>query len=559
MKAPLARGDGYMRTGRLSRELSVILSVLVSLVFCASVVAQTGIAVRDTWKASGKLILEGEKWRAVFSKQEGALLLSSGATETLKVVPLCPAEARTIISCNSVNSSDSKVTIKASFSDGNSNAEGEFAFDQKGVVQLNPSANMKGMIVVGNISFGLIPSPALEDLIYDPADYKTSSEIFMPSENIFMGLMKGEKGVFFCAWPQAGQEVELLLGENQDGAKTIKAFEIELHGNPVYLRMVGIPGIWHEEKLLPGYLGKDTELDWEIPFEARWKTDLLEGSIMTSFPFRTERDRIWRPNFGFYTYPVWLEDRRVYMHLGKKVPPKGRAICYAAEGNEDTPLVFARDHLGNIPTIKPKERLHRYPEDCVGLRNCDGRAVVKWLFKLKYQTRERDMLQEAMSDFIYSINKDAGRLTEYEIFMPDLKKRISQWLGEQKDGSASKPFLTDMQRRAEELEREYWDKMDNSPAMDHLKYETEVINKLKVVIDEDTAEVYPEACFLLDEIQLWSDIESVPGRVGGLLREMFQKAGYDCAQNANAIQYSENIRKLIRAFLTTSETNETIY
>jgi len=239
-----------------------------------------------------------------------------------------------------------------------------------------------------------------------------------------------------------------------------------------------------------------------------------------------------------------------------------------SEANRDAPVDFARTRLGSISTIKPKTGLRRYPQDNVGIQNCDGRAWVKWIFKVDYQTREKEFLQEVMSDFLYSINVDKGRLDEYEDFIPKMKRKIDSWIEKEKGNPELEIFLSQMKERVEELEREYWDKMDKLPASEHLQQETEAINQLKALIEGyppvyggvgGGLEFYPEACYLLDKIQLWSLIESVPGRVGGLLRELSQQAGYACAHNADVVKYAEEIRRDIRKFIIIGETHETIY
>ncbi len=161
-------------------------------------------------------------------------------------------------------------------------------------------------------------------------------------------------------------------------------------------------------------------------------------------------------------------------------------------------------------------------------------------------------------DFVYSINVDAKRLAEYEVFIPELKEKISQWIRKDEDPEV-RFFLEQMRENVEELEKEYWIKMLEKPAAEHLKNETEVIKNLALLIDEEGLEIYPEVVHLLDRIQLWSDIEAVPGRVGGLLREMFQQAGYGCAGDESLVEYAEQIRKDIRDFIIAGETHETIY
>ena len=534
----------------------------VALILCIPFAAQAEISIYDTWGTVGKLVLQNADWTAVFSKEEGALLLYSKSKETIRIVPFYMGKAQTVLSCGVIEDKGNLVGVKASFSAGQDQIEGSFFFDQEGAIQIQPAQNMKGILIFGEISFGVIPAPPLEDLIYDPKEYPPAAQIYLPSENLFLGLLKGEDRLFFCAWPYGHQKVRLLL---EDGAKEagtariIEAVEIQLDGKSAYLRSISAPGIWHREELRRTYLGRDIEINWRKPFSAKWKTQLLEGEIETSFYFGTEKHRTWRPNFGFYNYPAWFWGENAFLHLGKKVPPKGQALIYALEEHRDTPVEFVRARLGSISTLKPRVGLRRYPWDSVGIQNCDGRAWVKWIFKLGYQTREKEFLQEVMADFLYSINVDKGRLDEYEDFIPRMKEKIDSWIEEEKDDPEVKLFLTQMKEKIQELEGEYWDKMHASPASEHLREETDVINQLKVLIEEEGLEVYPKICYLLDKIQLWSDIEAVPGRVGGLFREMFQKAGYGCAHNMDIVNYAEEIRRDIREFLINGESHETVY
>ena len=165
---------------------------------------------------------------------------------------------------------------------------------------------------------------------------------------------------------------DFILKDDEEGNRRIEAVEMQLDGKGAYLRSIYTPGIWHREELLPTYLARDVEMDWRKPFPAKWKTQLLEGKIETTFYFAWEAREIWRPNFGFYNYPVWFAGDSGFLHLGKKVPPRGQALIYALEDHKDTPVEFARAHLGSLPTLKPRKGLRRYPLDNVGIQNCDG-------------------------------------------------------------------------------------------------------------------------------------------------------------------------------------------
>ena len=532
--------------------------LLTVLIFCIPLMAQAQVSITDTWAESGRLAVEGANWSVLFSKEEGALLVYSRTKETVRIVPFCSERSSAITSCKVIEDEGNK-GIEASFSAGQEQIEGSFFFDRGGSIQVRPSRNMKGIFVSGEISFGVVPALPLEDLIYDPDKYASASQIHLPPENLFLGLLKGEDRLFFCAWPEGLQKARLILEDGGKDERLIEAFEIQLVGKSAYLRSASAPGIWHREEFLPTDMENDKEIDWKRPFPARWKTQILEGKIETAFPFMDERENVWRPNFGFYVYPVWFDGEKTFFHFSKKIPPQKQALIYALEGHNDAPVDFAKEHIGTVSTLKPRNGLQTYPEDNLGIRHCDGRAWIKWIFKLGFQTREKEFLQEVMADFLYSISVEKVRLEEYEAFIPGTKEKIGSWIEQEKDDPELVILLAQFKERFEKLEKEYWDKMDNSPASEHLQEETRVINKLKVLIEEKGLEVYPEACYLLDKIQLWSLMESVPGGVGGLLRELFQQAGYDCAQNEAAIEYAVEIRKDIRDFLINDETYETIY
>ncbi|MFC1713355.1 hypothetical protein ACFL6S_06800 [Candidatus Poribacteria bacterium] len=543
-----------MNVGKCFAASYMVSILLISFTFGA----QAQISVHDTWVASGKLVLEDSDWSAVFSKEDGALLVYSRMAETIRIVPFNSEKAQTILSCEVIQNKYSGTSVRASFSNDQDQMEGSFFFDEKGAIEVEPAQGMRGIMVFGEISYGIVPAPPLEDLIYDPKKYPSASHVYLPSENLFLGLLAGEDRLFFCAWPDSDQRVKLLFRDSEKTGRAIEAVELQLDGKSAYLQVIASSGVWHEEELQRNYLGKDIAIDWQKPFSAKWKTQLLEGEIETNFHFEDWKRRTWRPNFGFYEYPVWFEGEQAFFHLGKRVPPDGQALVYALEKHGNTPVEFARQHIDPVPALEPKKGLQRYPSDNVGIQNCDGRAWLKWIFKMNLQAREKEFLHEVMDDFVYSINVDAKRLAEYEAFIPELKEKISQWIRKDEDPEV-RFFLEQMRENVEELEKEYWNKMHDSPASEHLQDETEVIRELTALIEEEGLEIYPEVVHLLDRILLWSDIEAVPGRVGGLLREMFQQAGYGCAGDESLVEYAEQIRKDIRDFIVAGETHETIY
>jgi len=540
-------------------ELALVLLLAFAAVFWTVEPALADMAVSNNWDGKGELTISGEGWRAVFQRQSGRVSLSAGEEGKVRLrVISFDADGRNterIQSCKPSKTSDGVAVEVIFVSDGN-RAKARFLFDSVGTMKVEPAERFGGLEIEGEIEFALVPSPPLEDIIYDPARI-SSAVVHVPSENLLMGLMERGDGAFFCAWGEGGQRVALRL-QGDDGKRFIKTARIELDGKPLFLRLVALPGIWHRERLKADSLERDVEIDWRRPFDAKWKTELLEGGIRTTFIFRNKKGKKWRPVLGFYTFPVWFEGERTMFHLSKKVRPPDYILIYALDGHNDTPVGMAKEKLGSVPSLTPIVHLGRYPKDTIGIQNCDGRGWVMWIFRLGLQRREREILREVFKDFLFSIRTDCSRLEEYPAFMTSLKKRLISWReGASRDELRS--FFDRLIRKLEQAEQEYWRRLENKRASEHLKVEIALIEGLNKLVDEEGTEIYPEAYELLRGIRMWGRIEVIPGRVGGMLRELFAMAGYDCADAEAAVPYAERIRRDIRNFLLTRETHETLY
>jgi hypothetical protein len=524
------------------------------------------VSTKDDWNAAGRLTVEGDTWAAVFSKDEGALLVYARAggkkLQTMKVVPLGAREAgaTSLASCAAKAAEDATkgVSVQATFSTGNEQLEGTFLLAPDGGIRVQPGTGMAGLRVSGDIAHGIAPGAPLEDLTYSP-DATAGRRVCLPSENVFVGLLKGENALFTCAWPAGKQRVVLAWNVAAGQPKAPHAFEIHLNGQPVFLKAFAAPGIWHEEDLSKANPEEDLASTWKRPFSATWKTQLHEGELETCFPFMSSKRSTWRPNFGAYPYPVWFQGDQTLFRLSKKVSCEGRALVYALEGNEATPLDFARKCVPNVAAVEQRRGLQRYPDDSAGLQNCDGRAWTKWMFHADLQAREQDLLREALKDFLYSIKGDKKRLEQYPPFLDGLKQKVAKWRDAESGNGDVRACLDRLNDSLAPLETEFWEKMNNRKPADQLAHEIECLDRLNELVADDSPDTYAEASYLLDELQLWSLIEAIPARVGGLMRVLHRDAGYGCAQAPEAAKYAEEIRHDIREFLIHDETHETVY
>ena len=119
----------------------------------------------------------------------------------------------------------------------------------------------------------------------------------------------------------------------------MESVEFHPEGQSFYVSTLSAPGIWHREALKAAHLEKDVALAWKPPFPAKWKTQLLESGVPTTFSFREAKGQIWRGVPGSYDYPAWIEVGQAFFHLSKKVPPKGESVIYFVEGQNTPPSI----------------------------------------------------------------------------------------------------------------------------------------------------------------------------------------------------------------------------
>jgi hypothetical protein len=153
---------------------------------------------------------------------------------------------------------------------------------------------------------------------------------------MLLGLAGDGDRALVVTWPRATQPVRLDLGNDASGRRVIDSIDIETAGSSVYVGFIAVSGLWHRRELRPTDLETDVSLNWMRPFPARWKTQLYEGDVRTTFHFRENRGQIWRGVPGSYRYPAWFEGESAFLHPSKKIP-REECLVYFLEG-QDTPL-----------------------------------------------------------------------------------------------------------------------------------------------------------------------------------------------------------------------------
>lgn len=541
---------------------AVLLGVCVLLVaLCgAGTTAYAELAIRDDWAAEGELTVEGDGWKARFARQDGALVFSS-QEQSIRIGPFSAGgrEADQLVSCEVVETG-AAATVRATFAAGRENIACRFRFTDYGTLQIAPEESMAGVCVRSPIAVGVLPGRRLEDALYRPDQFPDTETIHVPAENWFAGLLRGNGGIVACAWADGEQGVSLLLGG--DGAeRSVEAIRIGLGGKELFLELLTAPGIWHKEKPELDYLEKDTEIDWKRPFPATYKAQLLmkaESTTPRTFTFGNGRRSRWRPEIGSYVWPVWFDGDQAWMHLGKRVPPKGDLVVYPVEGGDNTLMGF----VNRTPLAQPIAKrnvgggLPDGPRGApnVGYNACWGTHLLRrTIYTLGLQEREKEFLREHVDYLADRVAMVQTRNAGYAAFIEEMRGRVSGWLDKEND-TPVRDYLEGMLEHVGRVEEGYRSKMelygDNTPEA-HIAHADRNAERLKELIETPGPEVYSECERLVGDFNrlAWGHNESTNMRFSMLTREWAQAAALDCADVPEAMEYARQIRAAIRQAL----------
>jgi len=530
-----------------------------TLVFILHTAAAAGMAVNDDW-AAGKVIVEGDGWRASFAKGAGAVELACG-DEAVQIAlqgqdGTAPAGMATceVLGADAIEGAQ----VRAVFEAGDKGRAALFRLGRHGTVCVTPEEGAAGVAVLADMALGVLPGRRLEDVLYRPDDYPDRAEIGVPAENWFAGLLRGGNAMVACAWPGDGQRVSLALG-GSDRERGIQAIEVGMDGKEVYVGLLAAQGIWHRETPELGYLEKDVALDWRPPFEATYKTQLrirAETTTPRTFPFLERRHTQIRPEIGYYTWPVWLENGRAYVHLSKKVPPKGEFVIYPMERGERSLMGFMhRTPLGGLVVERSKRApLPHGPRDApnVGCIACGGTEILRRsIYALGLQKRETAYLAEhadLMADYVSIVQQ---KNASYFAMLGRLRAMLEGWRDKERDKPAVAAYLDEMSAQAEATEAGIRLKMEllgeNTPE-GHVAHADRAAARLKTLMKTGHDEVSPECDELVDTLNVlsWGHDETMGMRFSMLARAWAQAAARGCANLPEAAPYAQAIRSDIR-------------
>jgi len=516
---------------------------------------------------AGDAAVENDYVIVVFRSGTGTVAIYSRANPLDEIVTFVPRQAKTtsgsIRHCSVLQNTGDEAALEVSFS---AAGMGEamsavFSFDETPIVEIKPVETMKGVSLLSAMEYGVAPSFVGDDLILSPGAYPSANTLYVPAENLFLGLLKGENRVLVMTWPRGEQRMNLALSDKGPGGRLIDSIDLNNDGQSLYLAMLEAPGIWHKEELKATYLEKDVTIGWKRPFPAKWVTQLEEARVKATFAFREAKGRIWRGVPGMYTYPVWFDGDTAIYRLSKKVLPRGESIIYFLEGKGtpvsiSTPVDILKATLGRqsceaiLDVAGRKLRTH-HRRGGEGIRRactCGGTEAIEAVFKAGDEVARRQYVEGAVGDMVYFVRVHLERIDEYRVFADDL---IGLLRGAGRSSDELKPYLDGLEQIAQQIPRDYNVQKQNIKSME---YANELSRKtMALTRRKDPGNL--NAC-----LELGKQWRGMGGAQDGLLaqyhvttRNLFQQAGLASVTLPGAVELAQEIRKRCKQCLRNAD------
>ncbi len=517
---------------------------------------------------SGDAVVENASVVALFESQKGTVTLYAKApagsqpavggaslASARRVVDLVPLQLKALSPVISeivvVRNTGDEAALEVFFSAGRSApVPAMFVFDRTGIVEIRPDESMKGFSLRGAMEHVIAPDFIGDDLIFSAKHYDSAATLSVPAENVLLGLLKGEDAELVMTWPKGGQQLNLGLSEGTADGRLIESIDFNNAGQGFYLSALRAPGIWHRETLTAAYLEQDVTSEWKRPFPAKWRTQLLESRVRTSFGFRDVKGEIWRGVPGSYIYPVWFDGEEARFHLSKKIPPKGEALVYFLEGRDtpldvSTPSDILKATLGRpaceaiLDFAGRKLRTHHRRADALTHRacTCGYTEAIQALFENKLEVAKKDDVAHSLEDMVYFVQAHVDRINEYRKFADEMTGYLRMKAASNTNLAS---YLKGLEEIVQQIPQEYEVQKENMKSM---PYAEELVQRTMALTGRLADKNLDAYMRLLDEWRAMGGAQDyVVARCHMITRQFAQEAGYGCAAQADAVAFAAEIR-----------------
>lgn len=489
------------------------------------------------YRFTGDVAFENKTLLATFSSINGAVRINVKPNKV--IAELVPTSAAKIREYELIRNAADEVVLSVNY---DANNKATFTFGKNEIVEVQTSSPF--LKIVTPIEHAIIPGFVGDDIIYSPS----SEPINVASDKILLGLLRGEDSALVLTWTDAHNHVQLASNEVKLAGKGAQHF---------FLSALSAPGIWHREPLTVDHLEKDAAINWKPPFRAKWQTQLIEGTVKTTFAFRNTKGTVWRGVPGSYNYPVWFDGDKPTFSLSKKVPPKGEAIIYFLEGHDTppevlTPVDFLKATLGRqqaaaiLDVEGRKLRTHHGPSGSNVHRacTCGYTEAIQAVFEKGEECDNKNFIVQSLDDMMYFVREHLDRIDEYRKFATELTEYLQ---AKAKSNPELKDYLEDLDATVQQIPAEYENQKENMKSLEHAAELQKMTLALTARKEADNLKRYMEL------VKAWRAMggaqDYVVAQYHTLTRKLFQDASYNATSNPKAAELAQEIRARCKKIL----------
>jgi len=256
--------------------------------------------------------------------------------------------------------------------------------------------------VQAEIRHVVVPDFFADDMVFGPRAF-TRDYLRLPTENMLLGLLDGGDAMLMCMWrsPRQGAIAAIAAQEKP----LIHRCEIECaKDTSLWIAFLETPRIWHERTISAADAKQQIAPDWQPPFAARWRADLVQ--------------------------PDGAAESWDFAAAG--VAPKGKPgtlVVYPLDRSRATPLAAfcPTDMLRNTLGIGPCQYILQ-TEGLATETNPTPDQVMNFVekqFERKKEQKSAEEIKNLLQQMVEQVRRTQARIEQYAKFAQKVRELIA--------------------------------------------------------------------------------------------------------------------------------------
>jgi len=273
-------------------------------------------------------------------------------------------------------------------------------------------------------------------MVFGPESFD-GPRLGLPAENFLLGMLDGGRAMTMCVWTSGRQQAEAVLRLGSPGVegrpRTIGAWEIDgVKDKPVWVAFLEGAGIWHAQAIPTGG-PVEAPLDWQPPFPARWRGDVLgKGGFAESWNFSAATGDEGPTAPAPDRCPCRLDGGRALVRLDAAKADSAAAqptiLVYPIDRDRSTPLATfcPMDVLRNTLGVGPCQYILQ-TEGLPAEASPTPDAAMDWVegqFKKKKEKRSADEIRQLLAQMVEHVKQAQARIDRYALFAKQIRSLL---------------------------------------------------------------------------------------------------------------------------------------